>query len=438
MVPPSKIIKCRLRIRKSGAVNLMKKVVRFRAFTLVELLVVIAIVGVLVGLLLPAVQAAREAARRMSCGNNFKQLGLAIHNYHSAFKNLPKQMGGTFFAGPLMGGGIPGPTPQQAGGHNGNELSAFPGLLPFMEQQPLWEKISNVYPVTVGAPGTFYAPMGPHPNVSLADQQAHRYEPWMTEIALLRCPSDPGVGLPAFGRTNYSFCVGDAVQQTNVGPEDPVGRITSTTALRTRESCRGVFVNRKVMSFNNISDGLSNTIAMGEIITDLGDGDSRSQVAASDVELRTNPNYCSVFLDTSRPRFWIPGTPEAGADSTNRRGHKWACGRVGYTGFQTILPPNRQSCTWNSSFDSITDLLDEGVLSAASRHPGGAHAMMSDGAVRFVTDSIDAGDGSHGSVRENGTVMDPTLPTVPGSKSPYGLWGSLGSRASGEAIASEF
>ena len=66
-----------------------------QGFTLVELLVVIAIIGVLVGLLLPAVQAAREAARRMSCSNNFKQIGLGIHNYHSAFKQLPTNGGGT-------------------------------------------------------------------------------------------------------------------------------------------------------------------------------------------------------------------------------------------------------------------------------------------------------------------------------------------------------
>ena len=92
-------------------------------FTLLELLVVIAIIGVMVGLLLPAVQAAREAARRMSCTNNMKQLGLGLHNYHSAYNNFPAGVrGGT---SPSEGWGFP----------------FWYGLLPFIEQQSLAENL---------------------------------------------------------------------------------------------------------------------------------------------------------------------------------------------------------------------------------------------------------------------------------------------------------
>src|SRR6056297_2521209 len=94
-----------------------------QAFTLVELLVVIAIIGILVGLLLPAVQAAREAARRMSCSNNFKQIGLALHNYHAAFNTFPSAGHGTRY-------------------HQGR-LNMFVAILPYMEQQGLWELMAN-------------------------------------------------------------------------------------------------------------------------------------------------------------------------------------------------------------------------------------------------------------------------------------------------------
>jgi len=97
--------------------------VRRNGFTLVELLVVIAIIGVMVGLLLPAVQSARESARRMSCGNNLKQLGLAFHNYHDTYKVFPAGLTGTN-SGALS---------------NGGRLSPFVGLLPFIEQQPLMD-----------------------------------------------------------------------------------------------------------------------------------------------------------------------------------------------------------------------------------------------------------------------------------------------------------
>ena len=118
-----------------------------RGFTLVELLVVIAIIGVLVGLLLPAVQAAREAARRMSCSNNFKQIGLAMHNYHSAYKQLPMQGVGTDSPGSSNPGiGVTGPTANWWANYNHSNawrLSALVGMTPFIEQQAIWEEISN-------------------------------------------------------------------------------------------------------------------------------------------------------------------------------------------------------------------------------------------------------------------------------------------------------
>ena len=93
-----------------------------QGFTLVELLVVIAIIGILVGLLLPAVQAAREAARRMSCGNNLKQLGLALHNYESAMRRFP-------------------PSANTTGGSANQPWSGQAALLPFLEGDNVYKNI---------------------------------------------------------------------------------------------------------------------------------------------------------------------------------------------------------------------------------------------------------------------------------------------------------
>jgi prepilin-type N-terminal cleavage/methylation domain-containing protein/prepilin-type processing-associated H-X9-DG protein len=412
------------------------------AFTLVELLVVIAIIGVMVGLLLPAVQAAREAARRMSCGNNFKQIGLAIHNYHSAYDSLPKHMGGTYrnlaMAPPNR---TPGPTAAQAGGTNINELSATVGLLPFMEQQALWEQISNVFAVTKGStPGGFFAPMGPDPTTTLGQHAQWEYTPYLTEIKTLRCPSDPGIGLPSQGRSNYAYCTGDAVRLSNDGAPNDRGVVNSGAAERARESLRGFFVLREFKKFRDVLDGLSNTIAMGEINTDLGDMSITTMVAVSpnNGNLRNNPNLCAPLIDPQRPQFWAAGTAEAvgGTIGENRRGYRWAAGRPFYSAFQTILPPNRQNCNWVGT--GATNLQDEGVHTASSRHQGGAHVLMGDGAVKFITDSIEAGSPSHGTVRLNGPAMDPTFSTAPGSPSPFGLWGALGTRASSETIDKDF
>ena len=399
---------------------------RFRrssAFTLVELLVVIAIIGVLVGLLLPAVQAAREAARRMSCSNNMKQIGLSIHNYHSAYKQLPMQMGGTYRIDDDSTWDLP--DDQKL---NDFQLGYLVGLLPFFEQQALWEQISNPYGFDLNGNTITprYTPMGPRPDTPA-------YAPWSTELAALRCPSDPGQGLPAQGRTNYAACVGDGSDWMGTGLfRENNGFISdSDQAQRIRASGRGMFVPRSQMAFRDVLDGLANTIMLGEIATDLGDRDVRTagQVRGGGANwlVQDNPSICNspTYVDATRPRFWLATVDIDSA--AKKRGYRWADGRGMFSSITVILPPNRETCLGDSADEGT------GTIGVSSRHQGGAHVVMGDGAVKFVTDSIEAGDSSAGSVRlgEGGT-------RAPGSISPYGLWGALGTRGTKEVIDEEF
>lgn len=399
-----------------------------------ELLVVIAIIGVLVGLLLPAVQAAREAARRMSCSNNLKQLGLAMHNYHSTYNKLPTQMGGT------DGGSAGDVNPP---GHNGRELSFLVGLLPFVEQQALWQQISN--PFVSPSSGAVFQSMGPYPNRTLAADAINIYTPFMTEVSSFRRPSDPGTGLPAQGRTNYGACIGDAIDFTNAGlwgySEAQRWHTNANRARLAQTSCRGAFAPTEALGFRDILDGLSNTIVAGELLTDLGDRDKRTGLMRANAvyEVYRNPAYCLKFLDTARPQF-IDATIDAGPGSMtaaqNRRGFKWASGLPAYTGITTILPPNRESCLAAGGAASA------GALPPSSRHQGGVHVMLGDGAIKFVTDSIDAGDVDSGSANTIFNRPGPgefsVAPALPGSPSRFGIWGALGTRAKSEVVSIDF
>jgi len=431
-----------------------------RGFTLVELLVVIAIIGVLVGLLLPAVQAAREAARRMSCSNNFKQIGLAVHNYHSAYNQMPTHGSGTF-SNEFHAGGM---QHVPITGNNQHDLSFLVGILPFMEQQALWEQIVNPFqPIqgstaTPGVPGPTFPAMGPSPFKPLGGDFGHiqhQYDPWITEIPTLRCPSDPGRGLPSDGRTNYAACLGDAMNRSHVGPRNfnamtnqwentPTGVTNSGAAQRTRESCRGAFVSRQKMAFRDILDGLSNTIMAGEIPTDLGDRDVRTSchlVLGGPGGLFDNPSLVMTMAlkDPLRPQFWGPAVVQSVMGSSGHtpppdgRGYRWANARGTFSSMLTILPPNRE-CAMSAG------AAGPGTLTAGSRHQGGAHVLMADGAVKFITDSIEAGDSSFPTVYFDGMggsmAINPL--SVPGMQSPYGLWGALGTRAGRETIQEEF
>lgn len=399
-------------------------------FTLVELLVVIAIIGILVGLLLPAVQAAREAARRMSCSNNFKQLGIGIHNYHAAYKQLPTHGSGTQ-------PGTPGPWYRSSDYGNRHRLSMLVPILPFIEQQALWNEISNPNSkrtdgntsAAVGTPTNPWPAMGPTP-------EKIQYIPWTTEVPTYRCPSDPGVGLPALGRTNYAACLGDSSWLLHLANRNNNRtRVTNGRSRQSNAAHRGFFKPLQEAKFRDCLDGLSNTIAMGEIITYLGDNDIRGQVtesarnrSAPGVSLgniRNNPSVCKPLIDPDRPRFWDPQYHMI-SRALFARGYRWADQGPFFTGCLTILSPNRELC---GPYNTLGTTL---IATMSSRHQGGCHVLMGDGAVKFITDSIEAGDQTAGSVWLNGTGGQ-----LPGSQSPYGLWGALGTRASNETIDEE-
>ena len=330
---------------------------RRSAFTLVELLVVIAIIGILIGLLLPAVQAAREAARRSQCSNNLKQLGLGLHNYHDTFNSLPPRQGGPLWSN---NGTLP---PRH---------SAFVTLLPFLEQRARYDQIMS---------GKFHAW---HGDINSG---------YVGIIGVFVCPSD-GLYSPTmadraamYSPLNYGLCMGDHYQ-INFDPN------------RADQNIRGLFGYLTYTRFSEIRDGMSNTIAMAEILV-APEGPELGRAVAEDT---TSPLNCRARLVGKR---YVSGTL---IGQGRCHGQRWQDGRPGYCAVTTILPPNSATCSSQTS---------NGIYSSASHHPGGVQVLMADGSVHFVSETIDTGNLS--------------LPAVTSGMSNYGVWGALGSKNGGES-----
>ncbi len=200
----------------------------------------------------------------------------------------------------------------------------------------------------------------------------------------------------------------------------------------------GALVPRRRTTFADIRDGLSGTILLAEIATDLGDRDVRTDAAMyspTGWDDTANPAGCATHpsIDAVRPGFWddtaftLSTIPVDGPGAL--RGMRWADGNPIFTVVQTMLPPNSPIC-----FDAVTipdfgsGQHTVGYYGASSRHVGGVHVAMADGAVRFMTDSVDCGNTAHPMVQLGSTAA------AAGIKSPYGVWGAMGTRASGEVV----
>jgi prepilin-type processing-associated H-X9-DG protein len=271
------------------------------------------------------------------------------------------------------------------------------------------------------------------------------YRPWETDVPTYRCPSDPAVGLPAHGRSNYAACIGDALDRVYHGGVSEWGFFHNNKgngrndlnwmATRSRAACRGFFWNRRDSKFRDVLDGLANTVMAGEIATSLGQREIKADwvrgFAGGAGGIQENPSLCAqgTHIDPENPTRYTLGTPMHGSGSDQCKGCRWGDFRPMYTSFTTILPPNSPSChTGGGDYN-------EGIFSASSRHQGGAHILMGDGAVIFITDSIEAGDATRPPIERGNSNLGAWGPgSEPGAKSPYGLWGALGTRAASEVI----
>ncbi len=339
----------------------MSSLNRRRAFTLIELLVVIAIIAILIGLLLPAVQKVREAAARMKCSNNLKQLGIASHTFHDANGKFPRNYH------------------QQVGGNVWEATSANVAILPYIEQGNLHAQFET----NKANWGTTYNTL------------------MNTKISTFLCPSAqsaPLRGSHPHGWDgpggNYGWSTGSSIEVVWAG-----SRFNGMIAYQ---------VDRRMA---DTTDGLSNTMLASEMLSGSGATGSTGKYPY-DIFYAGNGPFNSVVnrnFPTPAELTNIGNTAKTsptGFKSNN--GAMWAWYAAGHSSLNTAAPPNWSfpsaggDCCPGGAHD-----WGMGILPPRSMHTGGVNAVLGDGSVRFITNSVDIltfqrlGNGQDGQVLGN-------------------------------------
>jgi len=369
--------------------------VRSRGFTLIELLVVIAIIAVLIALLLPAVQMAREAARRSSCTNNLKQLGLAVHNYESVNQCIPL---GSLYPCPAQNPNVGvdmcwsfGVAPQLS-------------ILQFIEQGAMYSSY-NVGAGNFGPPfGQTNGPTNWWANTTIFNMQ----------VAVYLCPSDQRLVKQPI--TNYVANMGGPMLLYGYSgtfvPLNPWSQFTGGATSTGGGAITGNYTpinypmsqNNGVIGFQGVTDGLSNTALWSEGVSgsnlpiQAGTGKTNELRTFFQAGTQNNfnslpigqPNGVTSFL--AQCNSLVIGTL---GNTTTPRGLYWQVSHpyyANYSMYNHVGAPNSRQCSNVASsvggaaaFYPGLDVY--GSSPPTSFHQGGVNVTMCDGSVRFIKDS---------------------------------------------------